>query len=158
MWNPRRLITLQVSMACYKVSLISFTFVKDALAVFIDLLPASADSLVTNQTDLITWTKLQTADMCPVTKTRCGNDEGPSAYILQPGNDYIITRWHCSCSRHNQVMPWLRRLVADFPSRCPGFDPRTYHVRSVVDRAARGQVCSEYFGFHCHSFIPLTAP
>jgi hypothetical protein len=28
---------------------------------------------------------------------------------------------------------------------------------SVVDKAL-GQVSSEYFGFPCHSFIPLTAP
>jgi hypothetical protein len=28
---------------------------------------------------------------------------------------------------------------------------------SVVDRGALGQVFSEYFGFPCHSFIPLIA-
>jgi hypothetical protein len=29
---------------------------------------------------------------------------------------------------------------------------------SVLDRAAPGQLFSEYFGFPCHSFIPLIAP
>jgi hypothetical protein len=31
-------------------------------------------------------------------------------------------------------------------------------VESVVDTEARSQVLSEYFGFSCHSFIPLIAP
>jgi hypothetical protein len=29
------------------------------------------------------------------------------------------------------------------------------HVGTVEDRAALGQVISQYFGFPCHSFIPL---
>jgi hypothetical protein len=39
----------------------------------------------------------------------------------------------------------------------PGFEPCSSHVGSVVDRATLRQVSSEYFGFPCHSFIPLTA-
>jgi hypothetical protein len=31
-------------------------------------------------------------------------------------------------------------------------------VGSLVDRAELGQVCSEYFGFPCHSFDPVIAP
>jgi hypothetical protein len=31
-------------------------------------------------------------------------------------------------------------------------------VGSVVDRAAEGKVSTEYFGYPCHSFIPLIVP
>jgi hypothetical protein len=41
------------------------------------------------------------------------------------------------------------RLVAGFPPRRPGFDPRSGHVGFVVDKAALGQVFSEYYGFPC---------
>jgi hypothetical protein len=40
------------------------------------------------------------------------------------------------------AMPWLKRLVAGFPPRWPGF---------VVDKVALRQVFSEYFGFPCQS-------
>jgi hypothetical protein len=43
----------------------------------------------------------------------------------------------------------LRRLVAGFPSRQHGFDPRWSHVGFVVDKVALGQVASKYFGFPC---------
>jgi hypothetical protein len=46
-------------------------------------------------------------------------------------------------------VPWLKRLVAGFPPRRPGFDPRSGHVGFVVDKVALGQVFSEYFGFPC---------
>jgi hypothetical protein len=46
---------------------------------------------------------------------------------------------------------WLKRLVAGFPPRRPGFDPRSGHVGFVVDKMALGQVFSEYFGFSCQS-------
>jgi hypothetical protein len=42
-------------------------------------------------------------------------------------------------------------LVAGFPPRRPGFDPRSDHVGFVVDKVALGQVFSEYFGFPCQS-------
>jgi hypothetical protein len=44
-----------------------------------------------------------------------------------------------------------QRLDAGFPLRRPGF---TYgqHVGFVVDKAALGQVFSEYFGSPCQSF------
>jgi hypothetical protein len=38
-------------------------------------------------------------------------------------------------------------LVAGFPQRRAGYDPRSGHVGFVVDKAARGQIFSEYFGF-----------
>jgi hypothetical protein len=41
----------------------------------------------------------------------------------------------------------LRRLVAGFLPRRPGFDPGSGQVESVVDKVALGQVFSEYFGF-----------
>jgi hypothetical protein len=55
-------------------------------------------------------------------------------------------------------VPQLRRLVAGFPLRRPGFEPASSKVESVVDRAAVGRVSSEHFGFPSHSFIPLIVP
>jgi hypothetical protein len=46
-------------------------------------------------------------------------------------------------------------LVAGFPQRRPAFEPGSRHVGFVVDRAALGQVSSEYFGFPSHSFHRL---
>jgi hypothetical protein len=44
-----------------------------------------------------------------------------------------------------------QRLDAGFPSLWPGF-AYGQHVGVVVDKAALGQVSSEYFGFPCQSF------
>jgi hypothetical protein len=41
--------------------------------------------------------------------------------------------------------------VTGFPSRWPGVEPRSGHVGFVVDKAALGQVFSEYFGFPCQA-------
>jgi hypothetical protein len=43
-----------------------------------------------------------------------------------------------------------QRLDASFPPRRPGF-ASGQHVGFVVDKAALGQVFSEYFGFPCKS-------
>jgi hypothetical protein len=40
-------------------------------------------------------------------------------------------------------------LVACFPTRRPGFEPRSGHVGFMVEKVALGQVFSEYFGFPC---------
>jgi hypothetical protein len=45
------------------------------------------------------------------------------------------------------TMPWLRRLVAGFPPRRPGFETGSFHVGFVVDKMVLGQVFSKYFGF-----------
>jgi hypothetical protein len=45
----------------------------------------------------------------------------------------------------------LRRLVAGFPPRRPGFEPGSGHVGIVVDKVALGQVFSVHFGFPCQS-------
>jgi hypothetical protein len=47
------------------------------------------------------------------------------------------------------VPPQLRRLVAGFPPRRPGFNLGPGHVGFVVDKVALGQVFSEYFSFLC---------
>jgi hypothetical protein len=47
------------------------------------------------------------------------------------------------------VVPQLRRVVASFPPRRPGFDPRSRQVGFVVDKLALGQVFTDYFGFPC---------
>jgi hypothetical protein len=50
-----------------------------------------------------------------------------------------------------KAVPQLKRLVAGFPPRRPGFDPRSGYVGFVVDKVALGQVFSEYIGFPCQS-------
>jgi hypothetical protein len=47
------------------------------------------------------------------------------------------------------AVPQLRRLVAGFPPRQPGFEPTSSHVGFVVDNVALWQVLSEYLGFLC---------
>jgi hypothetical protein len=48
-----------------------------------------------------------------------------------------------------KAVPQFSRLVADFPRRGPGFEPRSDHVVSVADKVAPGLVFSVYFGFPC---------
>jgi hypothetical protein len=55
--------------------------------------------------------------------------------------------------------PQLKRLVAGFSTRRPGFKSGSIHVGFVVDKVALGQVFSEYFGFPCMPiFIPPISP
>jgi hypothetical protein len=54
-----------------------------------------------------------------------------------------------------EAVPYLKRLVAGFSPRWPGFDPRSGYVGFVVDKVAFGQVFSKYFGFPCQSFQQL---
>jgi hypothetical protein len=44
---------------------------------------------------------------------------------------YHSTPYHMSRGR---TVPWLRRLVASFPSLRPGDDPRLFHMDLVVDK------------------------
>jgi hypothetical protein len=46
-------------------------------------------------------------------------------------------------------VPYLRRLVAGFPLRRPGFEPVLGNVKFVVEKVALQQVFSEYFCFPC---------
>jgi hypothetical protein len=55
----------------------------------------------------------------------------------------------------NLAAPELKRLVAGFPPRLPGFKPGSSHVGFVVDKVALGQVFSEYFDFPCQSFLQI---
>jgi hypothetical protein len=48
-----------------------------------------------------------------------------------------------------------QRLDAGFPPRRPGF-ACGQHVGFVLDKAALGQVFSEYFGFPCQFFPPIS--
>jgi hypothetical protein len=50
-------------------------------------------------------------------------------------------------------MPLLKRLVAGFSPRRPGFDPGSGQVGFVVEKVALGRVFSEYFGFPCQSSL-----
>jgi hypothetical protein len=56
-------------------------------------------------------------------------------------------------TRELLAVPWLRRIVAGFPPRRPGFDSVSGHVGFVVDKVALGQVFFEYFGFPCQSLF-----
>jgi hypothetical protein len=47
------------------------------------------------------------------------------------------------------AVPQLRRLVAGFPPRRPGFQAGSGHAGFGVDRVALVQVFFEYFGFPC---------
>jgi hypothetical protein len=51
------------------------------------------------------------------------------------------------------VAPQLKRLVAGFQPRRPGFKTGSSHVGFVVDKVALGQVFSKYFGFPCQSLF-----
>jgi hypothetical protein len=51
----------------------------------------------------------------------------------------------------SEAAPQLKRLVAGFLPRRPGFEPGPGHVGFVVDKVALGQVFSEYLGFPCQS-------
>jgi hypothetical protein len=78
---------------------------------------------------------------------------------------YIIIytwRWPCvieTCrklSGDSRTVLYLRRLVAGFKPRRPGFETRSGQVGFVVNKVALGQVCCEYFGFPCqYSFHRL---
>jgi hypothetical protein len=71
----------------------------------------------------------------------------------------LRTNWH------RQAVPRLRRLVAGFTPRRPGFEPGSGHVGFMVDKVALGQVFSENFGFPCqfashrllHNHHPLSS-
>jgi hypothetical protein len=67
-----------------------------------------------------------------------------TAYELQVVGPVLIR--HVS---RRKAMPYLRRLVAKFPPRRPGFEPGSGYMGFVVDKVAPGQVFSEYFGFPC---------
>ena len=50
------------------------------------------------------------------------------------------------CRNYNcRTVPWLRRLVAGFSPRRPGFDPVSVHVGFVVDKVALGRVFLRVF-------------
>jgi hypothetical protein len=51
--------------------------------------------------------------------------------------------------RGRMAVSYLRRLVADFPPRRPGFEPRSSNVGFMVNKVGLGQVFSQYFGFPC---------
>jgi hypothetical protein len=50
-------------------------------------------------------------------------------------------------------VPYLKRIVAGFPPRLPGFEPRSDYVGFVVDKASLGHVSSQFFDFPL-SIIP----
>jgi hypothetical protein len=50
-----------------------------------------------------------------------------------------------------ETAPQLKRLVAGFQPRRPGFEPGSGQLGYVVDKVALGQVFPQYFGFPCQS-------
>jgi hypothetical protein len=75
-------------------------------------------------------------------------------HILQVQLSYI-SQWSGMfvLFRYNLAAPYLRRLVAGFPLRRPGFELESGHVGFVVDKVALRQVFSQYFGFPCRSLF-----
>jgi hypothetical protein len=66
-----------------------------------------------------------------------------------------ISKYCTSLYPGKGAVSYVRRLVAGFPPRRPEFEPGSIYVGYLVVRATLGQVTSEYFGFPCHSFLPL---
>jgi hypothetical protein len=63
---------------------------------------------------------------------------------------YTASYMYSILPRERAVPKLIRRLVAGFPQRRPGFEPRLGHVGFVAaDKVALGQVFSEYFSFPC---------
>jgi hypothetical protein len=57
-----------------------------------------------------------------------------------------VVNYSCDCD----VAQTVSRLL---PPGCgPGFEPGSGHVGFVVDKAALGQIFSEYFGWSCQAF------
>jgi hypothetical protein len=79
--------------------------------------------------------------MTPLYRKVCGTERKTKSMKLYPS---LYTRIF-------QTRNSFLRLVAGFPPRRPGFDPRSGYVGFVVDKVALGQVFSEYFGFPCQS-------
>jgi hypothetical protein len=71
--------------------------------------------------------------------------------------DICETQFHTHTEKQKKIFrlaaPQLKRLVAGFPPRRPGFDPGSGQVGYVVDKVALRQVFSEYFGFPCQSLF-----
>jgi hypothetical protein len=61
----------------------------------------------------------------------------------------MLVRIYKISNLSTKAAPYLKRLVAGFPPRRPGFKPGSGQVGFVVDKVALGQVFSEYFGFPC---------
>jgi hypothetical protein len=69
-------------------------------------------------------------------------------YLTSVGN-FIRTNHSKIKVTWREVVPQLRRLLAGFPPRRPGFEPSSRYVGYLVDKVALGQVFSEYFEFPC---------
>jgi hypothetical protein len=67
-------------------------------------------------------------------------------------NLYVV----CRIGSVLPAVPWLRRLVADLIPA--GFDPRSVHVRYVVDRMALGQVFLPVLQFFPCKYLTTCAP
>jgi hypothetical protein len=55
-----------------------------------------------------------------------------------------------SCSQDPATVPQLRRLVAELPSRRPGFESRSGSIKFVLDKSVLGWIFSEYLAFPLH--------
>jgi hypothetical protein len=73
--------------------------------------------------------------------------------LFTPYSSAVRNEW--SFNSTSEAVPWLRRLVAGLSSQRPGFDPKSVHVRFVVDKVALGQGFLPVLRFSAVSFIPL---
>jgi hypothetical protein len=92
-------------------------------------------------------TQEQKPEICGLSASETGQVSVYNHYLSD--SDNVRLHFYMFGLVWNRAVPELRRLVTGFPSRRPGFDPRSGHVGFVVDKVALGQVFSEYFGFHC---------
>jgi hypothetical protein len=68
---------------------------------------------------------------------------------------YGVTEREVKLKKKVVAAPQLKRLVAGFSPRLPGFKPGSSHVGFVVEKVALGQVFFGYFGFPCQSTFHL---
>jgi hypothetical protein len=70
-------------------------------------------------------------------------------------NHWPLRNCNINMNRHvtELTLLGLKRLVAGFPPRGPGFKTGSSHVKFVVDKLTLGQVFSKYFGFPCQSLF-----
>jgi hypothetical protein len=75
--------------------------------------------------------------------------DAPAEIQTHPLQNTSLQRYSYSNVPGLEAVPQLRRLVAGFSPRRPWFEPRSGHVRFVVNKVALGKVFSKYFGFPC---------
>jgi hypothetical protein len=77
---------------------------------------------------------------------------------LSQGSFLPLTFYSMYIINAPMAVPWLRRLVAGFPPRRPGFEPRSRHVGFMMDKVATGAGFLPVLRFPLPILIPPIAP